>query len=511
MSFINFTEAEKLRATEVSLIDYLHSRGEKLKRVGSSYFVESLNGVSIYNNKWYDHYNKKGGVAVGFLKEFYGFSYSEAVVELLGEQNIEAFRGTNTRNYNDTPQISTPSSLPNEIKKRVPNNKSGQHKKFELPERARNNDKLYDYLCNKRFIDKDIINIFIQNGSLYQSKEKNNVIFVGFDEDGVGKFGCAKGTYISNKGTFTQTLTGSNTDYCFNLNNKSDTACVFEAPIDMLSYMTMFKEHLNEYNYLALDGVSEKPLIKFLKQNKNITTINLCFDNDVGGYEATERIRDILKASGYNDIKVQLSHNKDWNEELKELNGVVPKPSVKHPKREAYLQKVDKLLFFYADNQRATEESVALKYSDITKNYKNRTFEVNEEKIEDFIVDVTSLLKKHLKHIGKNVDEKKILNTYVANYRTYKDRGRIESKFTELNELMKEFNTFRAKTTLTEDEKIAYIKNMMHIGSMGIRVNIKLEELHVKELAELEAQYYEVSDNPNFNIAEVEEQMISFG
>ncbi len=174
MSFIKFTEEEKVRANEVSLIDYLHSRGEKLKRVGSSTFVESLNGVTVYNNKWYDHYNKKGGVAVGFLKEFYGYSYSDAVVELLGEQNIEAFRGMNVYSQSKTYHSSKPKNTNKEIQHRE-NNKTKAveiNKPFKLLDKSRNNDKLIDYLCNKRFIDREIVNHFLKEGSIYQVKKK---------------------------------------------------------------------------------------------------------------------------------------------------------------------------------------------------------------------------------------------------------------------------------------------------------------------------------------------------
>lgn len=92
--------------------------------------------------------------------------------------------------------------------------------------------------------------------------------------------------------------------------------------------------------------MSEKPLLKYLEENKNIKKVQLCLDNDVGGFEATERIIDILKEHGFNDIEIFKIHTKDMNEELKELNGLEGKPSAKHPKYEAYVQKVDEVLFF---------------------------------------------------------------------------------------------------------------------------------------------------------------------
>ncbi len=503
MKFIKFTEEEKQRANEVSLIDYLHSRGEKIKHVGSSYFVESLNGVSISGNKWYSHYQKKGGFAVGFLKEFYDLDYVSAVVELLGEENIESLRGLNNTNYLENKFKQVPKELEQKNKKI---DFEDVKKDFVLPDKARNNDRLYDYLCSKRFIDKEIVDLFVRNGSLFQSLEKNNVVFVGFDESKRPRAGCVKGSYISEKGTFTQTLPSSNNDYCFTYKTDSDVVCVFEAPIDMLSFMTLLKGEALDYNHLALDGVSEKALLKFLEQNDNVTEIRLCLDNDAGGFEAFERISDILKERGYKNIKKMLPFTKDWNEELKDLNGVVPKPSVTHPKYEAYQQKVDRLLFFYKENNRVTEESFSLRYIEFAKNYKINSFERNEDNLEFMTNNIVVLLKKHLKHIGKNVDEEKILEVFKDNYRTYKDKGKVNGKMTELNELMKDFNTFREKPILAEDEKVSFIKNMMSIGDMCIRVHIELEITHKKE-QEKEVEQKTV----NFNNSQTNESVLNFG
>ncbi len=501
MKYINFTEEEKLRANEVSLIDYLHSRGEKLKNVGSSCFVESLNGVSIYKNKWYDHYNKKGGVAVGFLKEFYGFSYVDAVVELLGEENIEALRIGGQRpsstNYNTQPKaIKQNTNLQKD-------NEAEIKKPFILPKKARNNDKLIDYLCNKRFIDKDVVNIFIKAGTLFQSEDKNNVVFVGNDENGVPAFACLKGTYVSEKGTFTQTLTSSNCDYGFSYKNDNEVLCVFEAPIDMLSFMTLLKDSWEQFDYLALDGVSEKSLLKYLEQNKNIKKVQLCLDNDAGGFEATERIVDILKEHDFNEIEIYKTHTKDMNEELKELNGLEGKPSVKHPKYEAYVQRVDELLFFCAESSKATEESVVLKYSDFVSNYRNRYFEFNQELLDKLTVDTVSVMKKHLKQINRDVPEDTILKQLLKDYRTYKDKGHLNTKMKELNEFMKEFNSYKEKLSLTETEKVGFIKNMINIANMSIRVNIELEQLHLKEVAkqseQLKIDLEQEDTNVNFN------------
>ncbi len=475
MRFIKFTEEEKQSANEVNLVDYLKSINEDMYIRGNTYFLKNINGVSVIDNKWYDHYNKKGGLAVTFLKEFYGYSYTQAVVELLGEKNIKSLqknksqkvinRNNSTKNVNNVEETKT----------------------FTLPHIANNNEIAYNYLLKKRFLKEEVLDYFFSNNLIYQSKDYNNVVFIGTDEKKQPKFACAKGTCNKN---FSQTIKNSNSDYSFNYTNaKAETLFVFESPIDMLSLISEF-EMWRDFNYIALDGITSKPLLHFLKNNKNITEIYLCLDNDVAGIEGNQKLTEELIKHKYdlNRIHIFQSKYKDWNEDLKAKNGIEPKPVVAHPKIEAYQKKIDKLLFFYEENMKDTEENVSLKYSEFVKEYKNKTFEENEEILESVVNDVVYILKKYLAEIGKNVDEENVLNVFFEQYKAYEDKGRIETKISKLNELMKDFNSSRQKGTNSKDEKVTLIKNMMKIADMCIRINIKLEDLHTKELESVENQ-----------------------
>ena len=107
MPYIHFTEAQKLRANAVDLVEFLRFKGELLIREGSEFRMASNHSVTIRGNEWYDHATEKGGGPVSFLKEFYGMNYQEAVLTLLGQ------------NGSPLPQI------------RAPNEK--MKKSFELP------------------------------------------------------------------------------------------------------------------------------------------------------------------------------------------------------------------------------------------------------------------------------------------------------------------------------------------------------------------------------------------
>ena len=88
MPYINFSDDDLYRANTADLVSYLERRGERMKRVGSTYKYIYTDGsgthdsVTISGGKWYDHKNQHGGYAVKFLQEFLGFSFQDSVLEL---------------------------------------------------------------------------------------------------------------------------------------------------------------------------------------------------------------------------------------------------------------------------------------------------------------------------------------------------------------------------------------------------------------------------------------------
>ena len=53
--------------------------------------------------------------------------------------------------------------------------------------------------------------------------------------------------------------------YSFHWIGKSDTVYVFEAPIDMLSFISMYQKEWMEHSYVALCGVAEHALVQLLE------------------------------------------------------------------------------------------------------------------------------------------------------------------------------------------------------------------------------------------------------
>ena len=90
MKYIPFTDDDKLRVSNIDLVQYLQSRGEKLERVGREFKLIYYDGsgkhdsITVKGNRWFDHKNQCGGGAVKLLREHFGLSYQEAMLELLG-------------------------------------------------------------------------------------------------------------------------------------------------------------------------------------------------------------------------------------------------------------------------------------------------------------------------------------------------------------------------------------------------------------------------------------------
>lgn len=90
---------------------------------------------------------------------------------------------------------------------------------------------------------------------------------------------------------------------------------LFEAPIDMLSFISMHKQCWKSQSYAASCGVSDKVLWQMLKHGPHIKKVCICFDNDEPGRQAAQRIsKSLTEKNICNEILIPKS--KDWNEDL---------------------------------------------------------------------------------------------------------------------------------------------------------------------------------------------------
>ena len=102
---------------------------------------------------------------------------------------------------------------------------------------------------------------------------------------------------------------------------------MFEAPIDMLSYISLNKKGWKEHSYVALCGVGAQALFQLLQDYTELKKIHLFLDQDQAGQNAAES----LAEAGYPDVRMELSAWKDWNEDIKAMHGMEAVPAEEKP------------------------------------------------------------------------------------------------------------------------------------------------------------------------------------
>lgn len=159
-----------------------------------------------------------------------------------------------------------------------------------------------------------MVSAFAHAHLLYESADKHNAVFVGMDGNGRVKHIHMRGT-LSESG-FRQTLGGSEKAYSFHHTGPGRQLYVFEAPIDMLSYISLHPENWRENSYVALCGVGSASIQRFLEDCPQLEEVTLCLDNDEAGHKAAGRIAEELLEEWEVEVSAHFPDHKDWNEEL---------------------------------------------------------------------------------------------------------------------------------------------------------------------------------------------------
>ena len=197
--------------------------------------------------------------------------------------------------------------------------------------------RVFAYLAKQRFISPEIISHFAHERKIYEDTKYHNVVFVGTDENGMPKQASVRST-LSFEKTFRITIANSDTKYSFPHFGNDGKLFVFEARIDMLSFITLYQKDWQQHSYIAMNGVYESAVLNALETHSNLNEIYLCTDNDEGGIEAAEWLRDILVEKEFTKIFRLIPQQKDWNKCLKERYGAEFLPAVPHKRRDLYLR-----------------------------------------------------------------------------------------------------------------------------------------------------------------------------
>ena len=300
------------RARQIDLLSYLRayepSNLVKVKGTTNVYCTAEHDSLKISNGKWYWWSRGFGGYsALDYLMKVREYGFVEAV-EILTGQALADWKPPPPAPKKDEPKV------------------------LLLPPKNKDCDRVTEYLFG-RGIDYSLIQECVADGTIYESADYHNAVFVGKDKDGTPKYAACRGTM----GSFRLDASGSDKRYSFRLLAREPTATVhlFEAAIDLLSYATYLKCEGKDYkseNLLSLSGVyqpkkeikdSKIPiaLTTFLKDNPHIKTIVLHLDNDKVGRLCTAALTELLQ-NDYEIVDAPPPVGKDVNDFLMSYLGI---------------------------------------------------------------------------------------------------------------------------------------------------------------------------------------------
>lgn len=308
-----FTQEQIAKAKEMDLLTYLqnYNPDELLRDSRNSYKTRTHDSLKISNGMWYWFSRGIGGKsALDYLIQVEEYSFTDAVSHLINQRGLE-------KRYIQKQELTEKEKID----------------RLVLPQKAYTNNKVISYLKG-RGISKNIIDECINKGLIYQEYPNNNVVFVGYDNENNPRYAGVRGT---NQSRYMHDAYGSDKAYSFKIKSfkQSNIVHLFEGAIDLLSYATlkeMNNEIWDEENLLSLAGVYSpgkdilnakvpKTVTNFLKNNPNIDTIILHFDNDEAGRIATKAIQYSLSDS-YKIIDDPPKSGKDFNQFLCDYLGI---------------------------------------------------------------------------------------------------------------------------------------------------------------------------------------------
>lgn len=295
---MKITDEQKERAAFVNLPQFLMAHGFDLKKVGREYVWKDHDSLHIKDNgpgergAWFRFSEDKGGDNIGFLREYMGMSFVDAVEALTGEHIDRTY--TPSRTYEQKPKTVTAREL-------------------SLAE-ADNARRVFAYLCKTRGLDYDTVSALVRNGSIAQQEKTGNVLFKYYDDQGK-VIGAEKvGTSTDHK--FKGIATGSAAGHGFEVvRGTGEKAFFFESAIDMLSYLQMHDQELDNCRLISMMGVKPNIVLDtMLRHNIAPENVFLCSDNDKAGMKFALGLQE-----QYPDMKRVVTPDtyKDWNDMLR--------------------------------------------------------------------------------------------------------------------------------------------------------------------------------------------------
>ena len=279
--FKRYTPEQIEQANNADISDYVQSRFQ-CEKAGKEIHIKGYGGLYVNpeTNEFFCHSENKGGKGLlEFCKKILDMPFLEAMRECVGEAaEIKQF----------TPKAAV---------------EPQEKKEFVMPEKSDTGYKnIYAYFINTRSISPEIVREFANKGLIYPTVSKSvsqtkgkeyqkiNAVFLHKNEKGEPCGADIQGIDQNPDYRFKGCTARDESDRGFVYDKgspeKIDTVYLFEAPIDLMSFVELHPE-IENAKFAALSGLKPSTAEPYINSGLKVVS---CVDNDVAGTKFNNQI-----------------------------------------------------------------------------------------------------------------------------------------------------------------------------------------------------------------------------
>lgn len=279
--FKRYTPEQIEQANNADISDYVQSRFQ-CEKAGKEIHIKGYGGLYVNpeTNQFFCHSENKGGKGLlEFCKKILDMPFIEAMRECVGEaEEVKQF----------TPKAAA---------------EPQEKKEFIMPEKADTGYKnIYAYFINTRSISPEIVREFANKGLIYPTVSKGvskttgneyqkiNAVFLHKNEKGEACGADIQGIDQNPDYRFKGCTARDESDRGFVYDKgspeKIDTVYLFEAPIDLMSFVELHPE-IENAKFAALSGLKPSTAEPYINSSLKVVS---CVDNDTAGTKFNNQI-----------------------------------------------------------------------------------------------------------------------------------------------------------------------------------------------------------------------------
>lgn len=188
----------------------------------------------------------------------------------------------------------------------------------------------------------------------------------------------------------------------------------------------------------------------------------ICTDNDIGGIDCADRLRDILKENGYSNVNRFLPEFKDWNEVLKSQNGMTPLLAVPHKQKGEYHRQAEDLEYLKCRPEKLKSQIYAA--------FKNNQYKYLAEYA---LAGSAFFLPKTQRLSDENRAFLRLQSKLRDDYKAYADKGRMAQKQRNLSDCVQAVMQDLKQSARTREQSINTSKLLFQLADNAVRLEVE--------------------------------------